>query len=302
MPVFISYSHQDSEFALELASQLVIHKAKVWIDKWELHVGDSLINRIQDAISGASALLVILSKSSVKSEWCKKELSVGLIRELGEKKVIVLPVLKEQCDVPLFLQDKVHADFRTNFDEGLQVTLEAIAHVTSDTLGRFEEPTWHTDWSINWGLSDDGLFSMRVTIVEQTNDQPYSCLTTMTALGDDLTTKRYIEFKRAGLDWFEAASLLLGIGEAKPVNERRILLKDAHPVQMKFVFSDPKTRAQLYTTIESQRLGKDTGRNILLDVGNQIREISKWQMQVHRKLTQDELYKIQQIQKTLEKS
>ena len=69
------------------------HKANIWIDQWELHVGDSLIEKVQEAIRGASGLLVILSKASVESEWCKKELSSGLIRELEEKRVVVLPVL-----------------------------------------------------------------------------------------------------------------------------------------------------------------------------------------------------------------
>jgi hypothetical protein len=107
MPIFISYSHEDKTFVDRLAMQLVAYKAKVWLDKWELHVGDSLIKRIQDAIAGASALLVVLSKASVKSEWCKKELSAGLVRELEEKRVVVLPVLKEDCEVPLFLRDKL---------------------------------------------------------------------------------------------------------------------------------------------------------------------------------------------------
>jgi hypothetical protein len=85
MPIFISYSRADSDFATKLALQLIKHKATVWIDQWELHVGDSLVQRIQDAIQGTSGLLVILSKASVESEWCRKELSSGLIRELEEK-------------------------------------------------------------------------------------------------------------------------------------------------------------------------------------------------------------------------
>ena len=116
MPVFISYSHQDKNFVEKFASQLVANKAKVWLDTWELNVGDSLITRVQEAISGASALLVILSKTSVASEWCKKELSSGLIRELEEKRVVVLPVLIEDCEIPMFLRDKLYADFRDNFD------------------------------------------------------------------------------------------------------------------------------------------------------------------------------------------
>ena len=86
MPIFISYSHADKTFVNKLATHLVRHNAHVWIDSWELNVGDSLIQRIQQAIQESSALLVVLSKASVQSEWCKKELSAGLVRELKKKK------------------------------------------------------------------------------------------------------------------------------------------------------------------------------------------------------------------------
>ena len=149
MPVFISYSHSDKDFVDKFAAQLVREKIHVWVDRWELHVGDSLISRVQDAISGASALLVILSNASIASEWCKKELNSGLIRELEEKRVVILPILIEDCSIPLFLKEKMYADFRTDFDEGLRTTLESIAKVTNESQGRIDEPEWHTDWAID---------------------------------------------------------------------------------------------------------------------------------------------------------
>jgi hypothetical protein len=166
MPIFINYSRADSDFATKLAMQLVKHKANVWIDQWELHVGDSLINKIQEAIQGASGLLVILSKASVESESCKKDLSSGLIRELEEKRVVVLPVLKEDCEMPMFLRDKLYADFRTDFDTGLRAVLEGIARVTSDSLTRIETPEWHIDWSIDWGVdNEDDSFFLHLTAI-----------------------------------------------------------------------------------------------------------------------------------------
>ncbi|EON79267.1 hypothetical protein ADIS_0272 [Lunatimonas lonarensis] len=38
------------------------------------------------------------------------------MRELNEKKIVVIPILLDNCKVPLFLQEKVYADFRTDFD------------------------------------------------------------------------------------------------------------------------------------------------------------------------------------------
>ena len=68
-----------------------MERHNVWLDRWELNVGDSIVERIQNALTESSAMLVILSKHSVESEWCKKELNAGIVRELDEKKVVVLP-------------------------------------------------------------------------------------------------------------------------------------------------------------------------------------------------------------------
>src|ERR1700704_1571000 len=112
MPIFISYSHADKSFVDKLAVHLVKHDAHVWVDRWELSVGDSILGRVQDAIQDSSALLIVLSKASVASEWCKKELNAGLMRELDEKRVLVLPCIIDDCTIPLFLREKLYADFR----------------------------------------------------------------------------------------------------------------------------------------------------------------------------------------------
>src|SRR4051812_23154787 len=106
MPIFISYSHADSEFVDRLATQLVQQAVNVWVDRWEINVGDSLIDKVEEAIAGASALLVVLSRASVESNWVKKEVNAGLVRELEEKQVVVLPVLVEDCKIPVFLREK----------------------------------------------------------------------------------------------------------------------------------------------------------------------------------------------------
>src|SRR5690349_7766169 len=124
MSVFISYSHADKLFADQLAAQLVRRTHAVWIDTWELRPGDSLVSRVQEALQAASSIIVVLSKASAGSEWCKKELGSGLLRELEEKKVIVIPALIEDCERPIFIREKLYADFRTNFDDGLNGVLE----------------------------------------------------------------------------------------------------------------------------------------------------------------------------------
>ena len=60
MTIFISYSHVDKAVVNNLAAHMVKRNAQVWVDTWELNVGDSIIQRIQEAITSSDALLVML--------------------------------------------------------------------------------------------------------------------------------------------------------------------------------------------------------------------------------------------------
>lgn len=140
MSIVISYAHEDSAFVDVLAANLFKNRVPVWVDRWELKVGDSILRKIESAIQEADALLVVLSKAAVESEWCKKELTAGLVRELEAKSVFVLPVVVDDCDIPLFLKDKLYADFRKDKDKALHDVLEATAKFTSDTLYRGTTP------------------------------------------------------------------------------------------------------------------------------------------------------------------
>jgi TIR domain len=117
MAIFISYSRSDVAFVDWLAKRLVARRHHIWMDRWELSIGDSLISKIQGALTDSDAMLIVLSKNSVGSEWCKKELNSGLMRELEEKRVLVMPCIIDDCNVPLFLREKLYADFRKDRDE-----------------------------------------------------------------------------------------------------------------------------------------------------------------------------------------
>ena len=43
MPIFISYCHHHADFFNRLIPDLVKANAHVWVDRWELTVGDSIV-------------------------------------------------------------------------------------------------------------------------------------------------------------------------------------------------------------------------------------------------------------------
>jgi hypothetical protein len=43
MSIVISYAHEDSDFVDNLAGNLFKNRVHVWLDRWELKVGDSIL-------------------------------------------------------------------------------------------------------------------------------------------------------------------------------------------------------------------------------------------------------------------
>lgn len=119
--VFLSHSHQDKSFARKLARALRNHGHIVWIDEAEILVGDSLVRKIEEGLDKVDYVVAVLSAASVASEWVRKELDAAMSREIWSKRVVVLPVLLEDVDLPLFLRGKRYADFREShrFDTGV---------------------------------------------------------------------------------------------------------------------------------------------------------------------------------------
>jgi hypothetical protein len=267
MPVFISYSHRDKEFVDQLATHLIKNDVYVWIDRWELAAGDSLIQRIQGLMKDASALLVILSKASVESEWCKKELSYGLVRELEERRVVVIPVLVEDCAIPPFLKDKLYVDFRTDFDRGLGDVLKAVAKHTSSTLGRTDpsDAEYFHDWGVSYGYLDDRVI-IEIVAVTHSNKYPYTVLTILRAFGNEAATMRYRQFESHGFDWVERKAVVFMMNGFEPSASWKVIIDDSLPVNRSLGIKDSKSDVLYDVQFSVRRLGTDTGMGILFDV------------------------------------
>jgi hypothetical protein len=110
--IFLSHSANDKMFARKLAVDLQRFDAKVWIDEAEIRPGDSLISKIADGVVDAEFLFVVLSATSVASEWVKREVNIALTEEINGKFVKVVPILIDNCKIPAFLLDKKYVDFR----------------------------------------------------------------------------------------------------------------------------------------------------------------------------------------------
>ncbi|HYK03200.1 MAG TPA: toll/interleukin-1 receptor domain-containing protein [Thermoanaerobaculia bacterium] len=109
---FVCHASDDKETARELATLMRSMGADVWLDEWEIRVGDSIVEKIGEALGKVTHLIVLLSKHSVTRPWVKKEFSAALMRQLSDNSVRVLPVRLDDCEIPPILADIRYADAR----------------------------------------------------------------------------------------------------------------------------------------------------------------------------------------------
>ncbi len=89
--IFISYAHDDTTFVDKLYAQLKGQGANVWRDTHNAVAG-SLEKQVMRAIRLNDVLLVVLSRSSVESDWVEAELEWARDKEEEQGRDVLCPV------------------------------------------------------------------------------------------------------------------------------------------------------------------------------------------------------------------
>ena len=265
MSVFISYNHKDKEFVDKLSLKLVYHNVKVWKDEWNISVGDSFIDKIQEALEKASYICVVFSHSSIKSEWVSREINAGLIREIEDKNLTILPIVIDDCKIPLLLRDKIYANFREDFDEGLKKLLVVLKKKYNlDNNGRInKESNYYIDYQIDVGTIADS-YSMRIDVISYDTEEDYSILTRIDLVGNKYINKKYLELQ----DEQSIKDYVLNICSVEAEKKTiRLSVAANNDSKISFTISDSQNKAKIGVHIVTKKLGIDTGNITLFNVG-----------------------------------
>lgn len=124
--IFISHSSIDKAAVKRLCTDLRNNDVDVWLDEWEIDVGDNIVQKVQEGLKNATFVAIWLTQNSIEFGWVQKEWNATIYREISDKEVRVLPLLAEDCEIPYFLADKKHADFRSRYQDGLDQILKVL--------------------------------------------------------------------------------------------------------------------------------------------------------------------------------
>lgn len=149
--IFVSYSSKDRPFALGLVKELQNLGANVWIDQLGIGLGENWDNAIEEALEKSETFMLILSPTSVESPNVQDEVSIAI----NTKKKMV-PILIEECKLPMRWQRRQYADLANNPDKaihdilsflGLQEKASASLKKVLNLIGVSEAPQSKSDSS-----------------------------------------------------------------------------------------------------------------------------------------------------------
>ncbi len=107
--IFISYSRDDEMFVSRLVKALEASGYSVWWDT-RISAGSEFDNVIENALAGASCVVVVWSRKSVTREWVKNEASEGLRRG------ILIPIRIDDVEPPLAFRRRQTIDMLNDND------------------------------------------------------------------------------------------------------------------------------------------------------------------------------------------
>jgi TIR domain len=125
--VFISHSSKDKQFATWLSVDLSSRGHDPWLDEWKIRAGDSIMKSIAVGLDSCDVVVVVLSEYSVESKWVEREWHEKYWDEIASNEVMVIPILLRNCEIPRFLKTKKYADFREDYNLGLEEVLLALS-------------------------------------------------------------------------------------------------------------------------------------------------------------------------------
>jgi hypothetical protein len=89
---FISYSTKDQDFADRLYADLQNRGVRCWFAPHDIQGGKKIHEQIDEAIRRYDKLLLILSESSMNSEWVKTEIANARQKEIEQKRQVLFPL------------------------------------------------------------------------------------------------------------------------------------------------------------------------------------------------------------------
>lgn len=124
--VFLAYPSEQKELAKNIAHDLKENGVKVWLDENELKPGDSISNKISNALKESQWVIYIPPENGSPNRWIEKEIKLAKESEKNRQRSFIIPIKTLAGTIPDFLKDRMWVDFSEDYQSGIQTLLGGI--------------------------------------------------------------------------------------------------------------------------------------------------------------------------------
>ncbi len=136
--LFLSHSSRDKLVVRTLAQHLEDKGFPTWLDEWKIRVGECIATSIEKGLTDCRFVILALSPHAVSSGWVDREWKAIYWQEVEEGRVRILPILLEQCEIPLLLRTKRYVDISKDYSDGFRILVESLKdYITEDASSNF---------------------------------------------------------------------------------------------------------------------------------------------------------------------
>lgn len=152
--LFVCHSSTDKEFVEEIGADIEAELCTVFIDKWDIEGGDNIVLKLNEALSSARFVAIVMSPEMISSDWCSAEWSSILHQDPSNRRGRILPLRRRdfhlktgaRLAVPPMLDALNYFDFRRDQDyaksfQRLLAKIRGEAPPRGAGRGRIKRPT-----------------------------------------------------------------------------------------------------------------------------------------------------------------
>ena len=100
--VFICHSSEDKEsFVNNFVDNLFKRGIDAWVDEYEIHFGDSIIEKVNEGLKNSDKGIIIFSKNLNNSQFALAEVDSIIYKGIYEKSYFIIPVIiDDDVEIP----------------------------------------------------------------------------------------------------------------------------------------------------------------------------------------------------------
>lgn len=108
---FLSHQSSGKPTVEVIGKALLSSGVEVFYDEWDVAGGESIPEKIEEALEDCNIFIYALSPASVESKWVKTEYHSFLYRKIDDHTLRIIPILLADCIKPAFIAPIRHIDF-----------------------------------------------------------------------------------------------------------------------------------------------------------------------------------------------